>query len=110
MGTRAVIKVEGLRGVGVYKHWDGMPESTKPWLKKFNENFVKERGDDPQYKFAQLLRSSAFDCEEFELDPSKVTGWGVILINGDNKIPWDVEYVYTLKKDGKVTVSGNTRK
>ena len=68
MGTRCIIKVEGLKGVCVYKHWDGYPKGTLPWLKDFNKKFTEERGfDDPEYKFAQLLRSSAFDCKKFNL-------------------------------------------
>ena len=70
MATRATIKVEGIESVKVYKHWDGMPKHTLPWLKKFNKDFTKARGDDPDYKFAQLLRSSARDAEEFGLDAS----------------------------------------
>jgi len=102
MGTRCIIKVEGLKGVCVYKHWDGYPEGTLPWLKDFNKNFTKERGNDPQYKFAQLLRSSAFDCVKFNLGNDKTTGWGVLSLKTNNDIPFDIAYVYILKKDGKV--------
>lgn len=102
MGTRCLIKVEGMKGVAVYKHWDGYPKGTLPWLKSFNKNFTKERGDDPEYKFAQLLRSSAFDCDKFHLGNDKTTGWGVLPLKTNNEIPFDIAYVYILKKDGKV--------
>jgi hypothetical protein len=103
MGTRCIIKVEGLKGVCVYKHWDGYPKGTLPWLKDFNKKFTEERGfDDPEYKFAQLLRSSAFDCKKFNLGKDRATGWGVIPIKTNNEIPFDIAYVYILKKDGKV--------
>jgi len=103
MGTRCIIKVDGLKGVCVYKHWDGFPENTLPWLKDFNKKFTEERGEDPEYKFAQLLRSSAFDCKKFNLGKDRATGWGVLPIK-DNNIALDIAYVYTLKKDGSVNV------
>lgn len=99
MGTRCVIRVEGFDGVELYKHWDGYPDSTLPWLEKFNQDFAKNRGDDPNYKFAQLLRSSARDAKEFNLDDSKYTGWGVFLKDEVGGI----EYVYILHADGRVT-------
>jgi hypothetical protein len=102
MGTRCIIKVEGLNGVCVYKHWDGYPKNTLPWLKNFNKKFTEERGDDPEYKFAQLLRSSAFDSEEFDLGTDRTTGWGVLPLKNNDEIPWDIAYAYTLKKDGTV--------
>jgi hypothetical protein len=99
MSTNAVIRVQGLPDVDVYKHFDGCPSSTLPWLEKFNEDFTKIRGDDPSYKFAQLLRSSAFDCEAFNLDQSKSTGWGVF-----NHNLHEYDYLYILNTDGSVTV------
>jgi hypothetical protein len=98
MSTPAIIKVEGVEYARVYKHYDGYPEATLPWLKAFNEDFHKNRGDDPSYKFAQLLRDS--NNKDFNLDDSKHTGWGVV----DPK-EWDCgEYTYTLKSDGTVEV------
>ena len=78
MSTRAIIKIQGFKVCEIYKHYDGYPEATLPWLEAFNKKFAAERGDDPRYKFAQLLRSSAFDCGEFGLDESRTTGWGVL--------------------------------
>jgi hypothetical protein len=99
MSTNAVIRVEGQDNIEVYKHWDGYPDSTLPWLKDFNEDFKENRGDDPDYKLAQLLRSSARDAEEFDLDPSKHTGWAVVVAKS-----YGWEYRYTLNKDGTVIV------
>jgi len=105
MSTRSIIRVEGMKGICVYKHWGGYPENTLPWLKEFNKSFTEERTfDDPEYKFAQLLRSSAFDCEKFNLGKDRATGWGVIILNGNIDIPCDIAYAYTLKKDGTVKV------
>jgi hypothetical protein len=96
MATRAIIKIEGVNFAKVYKHWDGRPENMLPWLETFNNEFTKERGVDPEYKFAQLLRSSTE--ERFGLDDSKCTGYGVV--------PFDAEcgedYEYTLMDDGTV--------
>ena len=98
MATRATIIVEGQTSVKAYKHWDGYPSATLAWLKAFNSNFAKARGDDPEYKLAQLLRSSAFDAMEYNLDPSRNTGWGIIPIDAD---VWE-EYEYFLRHDGSV--------
>lgn len=100
MATRAVIQIEGFPLCKLYKHWDGYPSSTLPWLEEFNKDFVTNRGDDPEYKFAQLVRSSAFDAEKFGLDKSRHTGWGVIPIDSD----YGADYEYILKKDGSVLV------
>lgn len=97
MGTSALIRVEGLKGIGLYKHYDGYPEGTLPWLEEFNRNFTQYRGDDAEYKFAQLLRSSAFDAKKFHLSEDKFCGWGVITSTSG----W-FDYSYLLKKDGTV--------
>jgi len=98
MATRATIYVEGIDTVKVYKHWDGYPSATLPWLEDFNKSFTQKRGDDPDYKLAQLLRSSAFDAGKYNLDSSRDTGWGVVHINGD----CNEEHEYHLMADGKV--------
>ena len=100
MATRCTIKLEGFKTAKVYKHYDGYPEATLAWLEDFNSDFTSKRGDDNQYKFAQLLRSSAFDSETYNLDASRHTGWGVI----GYKETCGEEYVYTLKLDGTVKV------
>ena len=100
MSTNAVIRVDGLK-VEIYKHWDGFPENTLPWLEKFNKEFASQRGDDPNYKFAQLLRSSARDGEQFGLDASPFTGWGVFPVETTH-----YDYLYILKADGTVKVVG----
>jgi len=102
MGTSAIIKVEGLGlgDIGVYKHWDGFPDATMPWLEAFNKKFTEMRGDDPQYKIAQLLRSSARDSEEFDLDASYSTGWGIVDTN-----QCAADYTYTLMRNGTVQVT-----
>lgn len=99
MATRATIIVEGFTIAKLYKHWDGYPDSTLPWLKKFNEDFTKERGFDPSYKFAQLIRSSVRDAEEFGLDSSEYTGWGVVPVDAD----MDQDFEYRLLNNGEVT-------
>jgi hypothetical protein len=103
MATRATIQLEGYKVAKLYKHWDGYPSATLQWLKDFNKDFVENRGDDPSYKFAQLIRSSAFDSEKYNLDSSRHTGWGVVEFNEGC---WD-DYQYRLMKDGSVEVSQN---
>ena len=100
MGTRAIIRVEGVNYCEVYKHYDGYPEGTLPWLKSFNADFTAHRGDDVEYKMAQLLRSSIRDADKYPLDKSDYTGWGVIPYGSD----YGEEYRYTLRKDGSVDV------
>ena len=78
MATRAIIQVIGANYAQVYKHWDSNPDSTLPWLTEFAREFSEERGHDPEYCLAQLLRSSVFLGEKYKLDDSHHTGWGVI--------------------------------
>ena len=98
MSTNATIIIEGAEFAKVYKHWDGYPESTLKWLEDFNSNFAEERGEDPDYKFAQLLRSSVRDGEKYNLDDSSTTGWGVLTMDD-----YKGDYEYTLHNDGSVT-------
>ena len=93
MGTHCTIAVEGFGIAKVYKHYDGYPEATLPWLEKINLEFATNRGSDPEYKFAQLLRSSAWDYH----DDSRYTGWGVV----DHK--QEEEYNYIFHKNGTVS-------
>jgi len=98
MATRCVIEVEGVEYVKIYKHWDGYPDATLPWLIEFHRTFLETRGIDPEYEFAQLLRSSERDGEKFGLDQSKITGWGVL--SHDSRV--GAEYLYILKNNGSV--------
>lgn len=99
MATRATIKIEGVTFARVYKHYDGYPEGMLPWLEEFNQSFAEARGDDPEYKFAQLLRSSVLLGDKYSLDDSPTTGYGVIPYSSD----CCDDYEYTLHKDGSVT-------
>ena len=83
-----------------YKHSDGTPKWTLPWLEKFNKDFSTRRRNDAPYKFAQLLRSSVRDGEEFGLDMDEYTGWGVYPSRD-----MSADYEYTLLKDGRVIVN-----
>jgi len=98
MGTCCIIKVKDV-DVVLYKHFDGYPEATLAWLEYFNQKFVKNRGCDPEYKFAQLIRSSSKDAEKFNLDDSEETGWGVYCPDSIG-----CSYTYVLNEDGSVTV------
>jgi hypothetical protein len=95
MATRCTIKIEGVKYAKIYKHWDGYPKGMLPWLNKFNDNFNKKRGNDPEYKFAQCLRFAERQGNRFNLDMSEYTGWGVIPYDAD----YFADYEYTLTKD-----------
>lgn len=107
MGTRSVMRVEGANFVEIYKHYDGYPSAQMPWLTKFNQDFAKNRGDDPEYKLAQLLRYSGLFPYAMPGGDNRYTGWGVMPYGscGDN------DYIYLLKTDGTVeayTKNGTT--
>ncbi len=99
MATRCTIIVEGIDLVKVYKHHDGYPEATLEWLSEFNQDYKANRGDDAEYKFAQLLRSSVRDNDKYFLYDSKYLGWGVIPRDSDA----GEEFEYVLHKDGNVS-------
>ena len=101
MGTRAFIEVEGSE-IGLYKHYDGYIKGTLPWLEDFFTEFYTKRGYDPEYCLAQLIRSSAFKADKFNLDKSTETGWGVMLKKDK---PGDVEYTYKLCRNGSIYIS-----
>lgn len=100
MATRAIIKVEGITYCAVYKHWDGGPDEMLPWLKKFNADFTKARGNEPGYRMAQLLRSSVRDAHSYGLDDNHHTGYGIVSYGEE----WGQEWEYILMADGTVTV------
>ena len=92
MATRGTIKIKGVNYAKIYKHNDCYPEAMREWLNNFNNSFNKQRGDDPQYKFAQLLRSSQREGNIYNLDMSESSGWGVVEYESD----CGEEYEYTL--------------
>jgi hypothetical protein len=99
MATPAKIFVEGIDYAVLYKHFDGYPSSTLPWLEEFNTKFTENRGEDPQYKFAQLLRSTIREeYSHYGLDDSLYTGWGVM----SPDTAWG-QYEYILHTDGSVS-------
>ena len=103
MATSATIRIQDFNLCEVYKHWYGNPESILKWLQDFNRDFVKNMGHDPEYKLAQLLRSSVRDAEKYDLDITDLhTGWGVFPINGIES-----QYTYTLNTNGSVHVKSN---
>lgn len=97
MAFSSIIQVEGVDFAQVYMHNDADTNATLGWLEDFNREFTDKRGDEPEYKFAQLLRSSSF--ESHDLSYSLFIGWAIK--------PFGVNmgqiFEYTLKKDGTVT-------
>lgn len=102
MATSAVIHVEN-GTIALYKHYDGSPESTLPWLMRFNEEFTATGRKDISSKEAQLVRSSAFMADEFRLSKDTEIGWGIIPFEQNNI----GNYNYRLNADGTVDVQGS---
>lgn len=100
MRTSAVIEVEGVEFAMIYKHWDGQPEATLALLETFNRKFTKDRGNDGEYKIAQLLRETIRSGKRFGYDMSETTGWGIVPFEKDS---W-ADYRYVLNGDGSVSV------
>ena len=105
MSTNAYIQVEGT-DIILYKHWDGYPSATLPWLLAFHHKFLEERGQDENYEAAQLVRSSVLMAEEFDLDTSTVTGWGL----STGKITGEDKYEYLLCQNGTIKTNGSVYK
>jgi hypothetical protein len=102
MSTNAIILIEGMDYAAIYKHWDGDPDATLPWLESFNRRFLEGRGyHDPEYKAAQLLRDSQRSAAHFSLDPSEHTGWGLRPYPAAGSF---LGYCYWLRADGDVRV------
>lgn len=104
MSTRAVIGIEGNQYAMVYKHSDGYPSGTLPWLLDFNADFTKVRGDDPDYKMAQLVRSTVTMAEDYDLQNDDYLGWGIVSYENPIGDVW-INYWYQLNGDGSVTVT-----
>ena len=103
MSTRANIIVED-SNVVIYKHWDGYPEATLPHLKTFKKRFNKDRGYDPEYEIAQIVREFArVDTIDETLEGHNESqwylGWGL-----SDVLNSAVEYIYYLRKKGSVEV------
>lgn len=101
MSTHAIIKVEGVNYTALYKHSDGYPINTLEWLKEFQANFQYHRGDDPEYRMAQLVRSSADDLMQgkYGLACSRYIGWGMVPYG----VNYGEEYRYTLHRNGDIS-------
>ena len=98
MATRCIIKIKG-SSIVLYKHWDGHPKSTLPWLKAFLNDFTTKRGIDTEYLAAQLVRSSALDAAKYGLDDSRHTGWGLLVAAKQEHIEIGQEYEYELQPE-----------
>lgn len=111
MSTRSQIKVKGSE-VMIYKHSDGYPEGVIPVLKPILERFVAERGNEPDYALAQIMRAFARHDEEYRkkrleeaedeivknmYKQPRMTGWGL-----DTVRHGDIEYLYKVDLEERV--------
>ena len=67
MSTRAQIVVKGNEEAKIYKHSDGYPDGVMPVLTELLQQFIAERGNDPEYCTAQIIRAFARDNEEHRI-------------------------------------------
>lgn len=103
MSTRGQIKVVG-SDVMIYKHSDSYPEGVMPTLKDIVSTFADERGNDPAYALAQIMRAYARRDEEERqailaddeqegwnsiYEEPHMTGWGLDCVQHG-----DIEYLY----------------
>jgi len=101
MSTRSQIKVKGSE-IMIYKHSDGYPSEVMPTLEKVMKQFIKERGNEPDYALAQIMRAFARRDEKRRKEGLKrndsfssiyeepsMTGWGLDCVQHG-----DIEYLY----------------
>ena len=78
---RAVeIFIEGISYAKIYKHNNEFytPERMREKLEAFNQEFTEERGEEADYKFAQLIKQSNTIFKEDLKVEEKFEGWGVL--------------------------------
>ena len=103
MSTRSQIKVKGSE-IMIYKHSDGYPSETLPTLIGTMQTFIKERGNEPDYALAQIMRAFARRDEKRRkeklakddvfskyYEKQQMTGWGL-----DTVRHGDIEFLYTV--------------
>ncbi len=109
MSTRSQIKLKETHDdIYIYKHCDGYPEGVLPTLKPFVDKFIKERGYDPEYLLAQIVRCFAVEDYKRAAEDttgygrfSEFTGWGL-----DRQRHGDIEYLYEIDSNGDIYVNG----
>ncbi len=120
-----IATVEGAYPHFIYKHCDGYPVGVLPVLAPFAKHFVANRGHDPSYCVAQIIRffllselehSQKMDLEKKrdnarkdavppylsqvnweKQERERVTGWGI-----DDAVHGDIEFLYVVNADGTV--------
>lgn len=101
---------QGLYPVYIYKHCNGYPEGVLPVLKPIVQHCWKERGFDPFYLTAQIVRAFAFAALGHQLglgagNPLKIDctndmfGWGL-----GTELHTDVEFIYHITNAGGIIV------
>ncbi len=116
MSTRAIIRLQSNEvPIAIYKHSDGYPSEVIPVLAPFIKRFFKNRGNDPQYLMAQIVRAFAVADYKYRLEDSDdprsedcnflygqdYTGWG--LVDYDHS---DYSYRYEIGASGQISING----
>ncbi len=113
MSTRAIIRIEGEKAM-LYRHSSGSPEIVVPELTKHLNRFKAARGFFEGdlllaclahwFKHDQAEEIQAFALPDTRLDEMNVLGYRVC-----TAMPFDIEYIYTVRKDWAIEVRGTTK-
>jgi len=111
MSTRAQICIkrdttefQQTGGIYIYKHSDGYPRGVMPTLTSLVKFFHADRGNDPEYLLAQIVRAFTIAdlAEDREYATTRMTGWGL-----DCTEHGDIQYLYEIdSRTGKIYING----
>jgi len=105
MSTRCQIQIEG-SDCYIYQHSDGYPSGVLPTVMPFVARFLKARGHDPSYLTARLLSHMICENDKEMLKYSVPTGYACTGFGIDTTLHGDVDYLYTVTKEGTIKVQG----
>lgn len=108
MSTRCQIAFDGNK-VFVYRHSDGYPTGVLPSLMDFVNRFMAARGYDAEYLVARLVQhfTNEYDRDMaamYERMGEKRTKMEVLGFGVDTELHGDINYLYTVRKDGSIEV------
>jgi hypothetical protein len=119
MSTRCQVLVEGSNAI-VYRHSDGSPEAVLPDLLPLVADFMKSRGNDPEYMTAHIVArfialhntwldsrlaqydgdtSSTAEVSRRSYNQYRYLGYGVEGFQAGDYLHGDTEFLYVIKAD-----------